>query len=69
MRNAVAAALNIYWLGNRYLRWEYLRKGETYAVLPHPSGVNRWWNEEENVARARDFLREAARAPGGLFHA
>lgn len=27
-----------------------------YAVIPHPSGVNRWWNEPDNVERARKFL-------------
>lgn len=26
------------------------------AVIPHPSGVNRWWNEKDNVDMARDFL-------------
>lgn len=30
------------------------------AVLPHPSGVNRWWNNPKNYARARAFLLEAA---------
>lgn len=25
-------------------------------LVPHPSGVNRWWNEPENRRRARDFL-------------
>jgi uracil-DNA glycosylase len=29
-----------------------------FAVLPHPSGVNRWWNERANERRARRFLRE-----------
>lgn len=27
------------------------------ALVPHPSGVNRWWNERDNVARAQRFLR------------
>lgn len=30
------------------------------VVLPHPSGVNRWWNVPANAARARRFLRRAA---------
>jgi len=30
------------------------------AWMPHPSGVNLWWNEPSNVARARQFLRELA---------
>lgn len=29
------------------------------AVIPHPSGVCRWWNDPENVDAARRFLREA----------
>jgi uracil-DNA glycosylase len=31
------------------------------AVLPHPSGVNRWWNEPGNVESARAFLAAASR--------
>lgn len=27
-------------------------------VVPHPSGVNRWWNEPANRERARAFLAE-----------
>lgn len=29
------------------------------ALLPHPSGVNRWWNDSLNAAIARRFLRNA----------
>lgn len=29
------------------------------AVMPHPSGRNRWYNDPANVARAEDFLRGA----------
>ena len=36
----------------------YLDK-PTYMV-PHPSGVNRWWNERTNRERACDFLVELA---------
>jgi len=28
------------------------------ALLPHPSGVNLWWNLPTNVERARAFLRK-----------
>ncbi len=35
------------------------RPRKLYAVLPHPSGVNRWWNDAANVRRAKRFLREA----------
>ena len=30
------------------------------AILPHPSRINRWWNDPENERRARTFLRRAA---------
>lgn len=30
------------------------------ACSPHPSPRNRWWNDEQNVERARDFWREVA---------
>ncbi|HEU4864630.1 MAG TPA: hypothetical protein VFT76_00155 [Actinomycetota bacterium] len=32
--------------------------GRAFAVFPHPSGIVLWWNEPENAARARAFLRE-----------
>jgi len=32
------------------------------AVVPHPSGVNRWWNEEGNRLAAAEFLRATAAA-------
>lgn len=31
------------------------------AYVPHPSGVNRWWNDPANVLKAREFLRRLAR--------
>lgn len=43
-----------------FLEWIDAR-GRRVAVIPHPSGVSRWWNDPENVRRARIFL-EAARA-------
>ncbi len=27
-------------------------------VVPHPSGVNRWWNDPDNRRQARRFLEE-----------
>jgi hypothetical protein len=39
------------------LRWER-RGGRLVAVLPHPSGINVWWNEPRNRRAARRFLRE-----------
>lgn len=34
------------------------------AFAPHPSGISLWWNEPENVARARRFFRRLARGSG-----
>ena len=44
-----------------YLKW--YRIAHRYriiwsAVVPHPSGVNRWWNDANNRRRARKFFRE-----------
>lgn len=30
----------------------------TMYVVPHPSGINRWWNDFNNVETARKFLSE-----------
>ena len=42
-------------------RWFELQRlgslGEFY-VLPHPSGVNRWWNDPANEERAVRFMHE-----------
>ena len=43
----------------RELEWCMVR-GACVGRLPHPSGVNRWWNSEENRAAARAFAREAS---------
>jgi hypothetical protein len=31
--------------------------GPAMAVMPHPSGRNRYWNEPAHIARAEQFLR------------
>lgn len=31
-------------------------------VVPHPSGVNRWWNDAANEERARRFMEELKHA-------
>jgi uracil-DNA glycosylase len=41
-------------------QWEYLEWFDfgphRATVFPHPSGVNRWWNDRHNVDRAELFL-------------
>lgn len=44
-----------------YFRFVRLADGGRRAVVPHPSGVNRWWNDPANVRRARRFLGRLAR--------
>lgn len=41
-----------------YLVWAEGPTGGRWAVLPHPSGVNRWWNDGDNVDAAARFLRK-----------
>jgi uracil-DNA glycosylase len=51
----VSRALGIY-----IPRFEWsARAGSRIAVMPHPSGRNRFWNDPDNVEKAEAFLREA----------
>ena len=34
------------------------------VVIPHPSGLNRWWNDPANTERARRFMRSLLEVPG-----
>lgn len=44
---------------NGYFHW--FNTGERLvSVIPHPSGVNRWWNDKQNMERARLFLRDVS---------
>lgn len=48
--------------GARWLTWYAASnppEGEIMAVafLPHPSGLNRWWNDEQNRLDAESFMR------------
>jgi hypothetical protein len=56
----VAAAFGIKRYG--FLDWQVLGFGNaaecTGAVIPHPSLVNRWWNEERNRVAAAYFMRD-----------
>lgn len=38
-----------------FLQWRAFEGGMA-AVVPHPSGVNRWWNSDENRRAASAFL-------------
>ena len=42
--------------------WHAVR-GCRLAVVPHPSGISRAWNDARLVARARAFLRQALGIP------
>lgn len=53
----VAAAFGIN--GCEYFRW-YTMGSKRVAVFPHPSGINRWWNERRNKKMARRFFRDGA---------
>lgn len=49
----VAAAFGV---KSKYFEWTKVR-GKRAAVFPHPSGINRWWNDADNVDEARRFIR------------
>lgn len=36
--------------------WAPSPRNYQVAVVPHPSGLNRWWNDEQNRTRAREFV-------------
>lgn len=42
------------------LRW-FWSEGAWFAVVPHPSGINRWYNDPENARAAATFMLETAR--------
>jgi len=46
-----------------WLSWRKL-SGAKVAVIPHPSGIVLWWNDERNREDASVFLREALRYRG-----
>lgn len=43
-----------------YLEWCDFH-GVQYAVIPHPSGINRWYNSTANKSALRRFLSESLR--------
>ncbi len=46
-----------------YLRWyvirDRIRDKIAYVILPHPSGIVRWWNDPKNKRKAAKVLRLA----------
>ena len=48
-------------MGTEYLTWETHPGGFRAAVIPHPSGVNHWWNDERNRRTFRRWARQALR--------
>lgn len=44
-----------------HLGWSEAGEEIRAVVVPHPSGVNRWWNDEANVRVARRFFRRVVR--------
>lgn len=53
----VRAAFGVYTL--ELFEWVQLN-GAMVAVCPHPSHVNRWWNDHANVLKAREFWSKLA---------
>lgn len=45
-------------LEQNYLEWVNVLDARI-AVLPHPSGVNRWWNDKTNLGMAKAFMLDA----------
>jgi uracil-DNA glycosylase len=53
-------------LEDGYLSWskKFVKNGAfpDVAVVPHPSGINRWFNDGVNRAACRGFMQQAWRA-------
>ena len=53
---ATASAFGVH---AEYLEWQQSPTlGCRFAILPHPSGIVRWWNDPANARLAAKFLRE-----------
>lgn len=54
-------AVPVLGVSDRAARWRSpARRGPVWAVSPHPSGRNRFWNEPANVTAAEAFWRDLA---------
>ena len=51
-----AEAFQIRRLGLQLAEW-FEQDGRIVAVIPHPSGIVRWWNEGENREKAGAFMK------------
>lgn len=51
----VAKAFN--WQNPEFLEWDRTRR-PFRVVIPHPSGINHWWNDKRNQRAAKEFLTE-----------
>jgi len=49
-----AKAFGLY---HEFLKW-FEGPAFTAAIVPHPSGLNRWWNDPKNKKKAKKFLRQ-----------
>ena len=39
-----------------YFQWTQI-ENKNITVIPHPSGINRWWNDDFNKEKAKKFMR------------
>jgi uracil-DNA glycosylase len=53
----VASAFHIKGSKEECLRWTTDKDGHVVAVVPHPSGASRWYNEPKNTSAAEKFMR------------
>lgn len=52
---SVAASCGVMF-GTPFFLWFYSRE-TACAVIPHPSGLNRWWNDKSHWEEAEQFFR------------
>ena len=55
----IHSEFNQYFIANAFHCWSQGGVGGffEFQVIPHPSGVNRWWNDRKNRATARRFFK------------
>jgi len=47
---------NAFGIKAEYFQWIKIND-INLVVIPHPSGVNRWWNDDSNKEKAKQFMR------------